>query len=544
MRQLDSKVTHVIVDPDVTADAIMKSLYGKIDLTSTPVVKDKWLVESMTHRVLKDVRQNRFVFEGLPKLATKPVIDAGLCTEVASGKVNDTKPDKPLENPTSKGAVSSGTRSDELTNIMKELKENKHLPLDAELDLDKFISSSGGDEEEDESTAKGTKRRPPPRENRGFACMEAHTGQSDENPNNRTIDILQMMATYYDRTGDHWRTTAYRKAISALRKQEELISTKKQALNIFGIGGRLADKIEEIITTDRLQKLESTLTDPDDKVLQLFMDVYGAGPKQARLWIDQGYRTLDDLKANAPLTDNQKIGIEHYDDFQQRIPRAEVAQHGAIVQTALHRADKHLTAIIGGSYRRGMPDSGDIDVMITHNNAELPQLRKWVFEVAVPYLFRIDFMKYAFATSRSTGKQVQKTPTRGRMSLPDEKDPVADAFADSKDTGTKFHGASALPNSFNGEPMPWRRIDLLLVPASALGASLLYFTGNDIFNRSMRLLASRKGMRLNQYGLYKNVLRGKGRVKETEGELLEGRSEKRIFELLGVPWREPEERRC
>jgi DNA polymerase lambda/DNA polymerase IV len=60
----------------------------------------------------------------------------------------------------------------------------------------------------------------------------------------------------------------------------------------------------------------------------------------------------------------------------------------------------------------------------------------------------------------------------------------------------------------------------------------------------MRLLASRKGMRLNQRGLYKEVMRGKNRVKVTEGELLEGRDEKRIFELLGVKWREPSERWC
>ena len=72
----------------------------------------------------------------------------------------------------------------------------------------------------------------------------------------------------------------------------------------------------------------------------------------------------------------------------------------------------------------------------------------------------------------------------------------------------------------------------------------MYFTGNDIFNRSIRLLASKKGMRLNQRGLYKDVMRGTQRVKVTEGELVEGRDERRIFEILGVKWREPHERWC
>ena len=77
-----------------------------------------------------------------------------------------------------------------------------------------------------------------------------------------------------------------------------------------------------------------------------------------------------------------------------------------------------------------------------------------------------------------------------------------------------------------------------------MGAALIYFTGNDIFNRSIGLLASRKGMRLNQRGLWRDVLRGKGRERVTQGSLVESRSERRIFEVLGVPWRRPEERIC
>ena len=105
--------------------------------------------------------------------------------------------------------------------------------------------------------------------------------------------------------------------------------------------------------------------------------------------------------------------------------------------------------------------------------------------------------------------------------------------------GSKWHGACALPGS-----KIWRRIDLLYVPWNELGAALIYFTGNDIFNRSIRLLASKKGMRLNRHGLYADVMRGQKREKMTEGRLLEGASEVKIFEILGVPWRPPELRIC
>lgn len=80
------------------------------------------------------------------------------------------------------------------------------------------------------------------------------------------------------------------------------------------------------------------------------------------------------------------------------------------------------------------------------------------------------------------------------------------------------------------------------MPETEFGAALIYFTGDDIFNRSIRLLASKKHMRLNQRGLYKDVMRGPGRMKVSEGTLVEGADEKKIFAALGVPWRPPEQR--
>ena len=42
-----------------------------------------------------------------------------------------------------------------------------------------------------------------------FSCMQKHDGlDKQENPNSRTIEILQKMADYYDRMRDHWRVTA------------------------------------------------------------------------------------------------------------------------------------------------------------------------------------------------------------------------------------------------------------------------------------------------------------------------------------------------
>ena len=344
--------------------------------------------------------------------------------------------------------------------------------------------------------------------------MQKHTAGKEgekENPNAATIAILQQMADYYGQTGDEWRIRAYRKAMSTLRKCDRKIWTKEEALALPQIGERLAVKIEEIAYTSRLRRLENARAEPQDQVLRTFMQVYGAGFAKASEWVSRGYKSLDEVVEKAEdLTVNQRIGIEHYEDFNSRIPRAEVERHGLVVRTALHKIDSTFEVIIGGSYRRGASNSGDIDCVITRPDTGAAHLRAVVLGQLIPTLASSGFL-------------------------------VAELAAMNKDDGSKWHGVSCLPNS-----QTWRRIDLLLVPSDELGAAMIYFTGNDIFNRSLRLLASKQSppMRLNQRGLFKDVMRGKGREKLCEGTLVEGRDERRIFEILGVPWREAWERIC
>jgi len=351
-----------------------------------------------------------------------------------------------------------------------------------------------------------------------FACMrggniDTSASENPTNPNARTCEVLQQMATYYDSICDQWRTRAYRQAISTLRTLSYKVTSKEQAAALPNISERIAAKIEEIVWTNRLRRLESTKE--EDQTLQLFANIYGVGLSQASKWIQQGLRTLQDLlDRNVPLTENQRIGIAHFDDFQARIPREEVAQLGEIVRRALLAVDPGFQATIGGSYRRGAKDSGDIDIVITKPDATAAYLRTIVIETLVPELFKQKFLTAGLAVT-------------------------------SKDSGSKWHGACQLPSpGSHTNNNPWRRIDLLLVPWTEIGAAMIYFTGNDIFNRSMRLLARKKGMRLNQRGLYKDVIRGKGGVKLTEGVKIEGEDERRIFERLGVGWREAVDRNC
>ncbi|KAM0124571.1 hypothetical protein ACHAP3_010277 [Botrytis cinerea] len=353
-----------------------------------------------------------------------------------------------------------------------------------------------------------------------FQCMTGGTASDEPNPNNHTIQILSRMKDYYERIGDQWRTRSYMQACGQLKNQPALIRTFSEAIVIPKIGQRIAKKIEEIVLTGRLRRLEHAEAEPDDKILKLFMGIYGVNYKLASKWISQGHRSFADLKNNIKLTPSQQIGIERYDDLQLRIPRHEIEQLGKFITDTTKTIDPEIEITIGGSYRRGAKTSGDIDIIISKSHTtQTTQLTPFLSSL-VKSLTASHFLTAALAVPHNN-------------------------------EGSKWHGCCVLPSSSSAShpPNPWRRIDFLLVPASEIGAALLYFTGDDIFNRSMRLLAGKKGMRLNQRGLYRDAMRGgmksgkwETRNKVTDGTLVEGRDERAIFEALGVPWREPWER--
>lgn len=413
----------------------------------------------------------------------------------------------------------SNRATDALDDAIEEAKAVQDLPLDFDdgneisngsFDLDDLDEEgSEGEREREESKQKLKKGSFNKSWQENFSCMSKHDGAGkSENLNARTIEILQKMSDWYERHHDYWRLIAYRGAIAALRNQGTRITSAQQAFNIPFIGQRLADKIEEIVWTNRLRRLDNTTTEPNDEVFQLFLKIYGVGFAQATKWIDQGHRTIDDLLTKAPLTKNQTIGIERFDDFQTRIPRQEMDRHDQYVRGTCSKIDASVQFTIGGSYRRGAPSSGDVDFIVTKPECSIEVLRTIMLERLIPKLFDKGYLKVGLATT-------------------------------AKDDGSKWHGAAALPGTD-----VWRRIDFSLVPWDEIGAALIYFTGNDIFNRSIRLLASKKGMRLNQRGLWKDVMRGSRRERIAQGSLVEGKDEKKIFELLGVPWRPPEHRIC
>ncbi|KAH0844883.1 hypothetical protein AYO21_05788 [Fonsecaea monophora] len=519
--ELDEEVTHIIVaQDDLDMIGVAKCLPGRQIPKGPVILRQRWLLESWASGFLIGTHWNRFKVAGM-----ETITDSSRCLAppVMDNRVTTFSPrvdrSRQITNE-STGSTNLQRRSDAETKDLNS-KAGRKIAEDALAIAIKDVQNGAelhSDPGEDSGNDDGPKRRGTLHgkdpENRAqtktarFSCLESNTGTTrTENPNADTISKLQEMATSYDQSGDQWRTKAFRQAVGKLRRQDQKIRTVSEARAI-GIGESIAAQIEEIVSTGSYRRLEYAKNDPRNQIIKLFMGVYGAGETTAKRWLAQGHRSLEDVYRKAELTANQRLGIEHYSDFQQRIPRSEVEQHAAIVETALKSADPKFQLIIGGSYRRGSKDSGDIDCIIFMPEAGISHIRTLMLETVIPGLMAQGFLKVALAGGHS-----------------------------SSDDSSKWHGASALPGCD-----VWRRIDFLFVPWTELGAALLYFTGNDLFNRSIRLLASKKQMRLNQHGLFKDVMRGRGRQRVNDGTLLEGHDERRIFEILEVPYRPPEER--
>ncbi|GAA5905344.1 type-X family DNA polymerase [Sporobolomyces salmoneus] len=376
------------------------------------------------------------------------------------------------------------------------------------------VDDNETDEEEEEVAARREGRevkKPNLKETRadrkGYAVNREFVppGQA-EGPNDAVADVLLQLAEL--NKGDQWRERGYRQAAGALRRLKHKVTDYKDLVKIRGIGSQIAEKIVEINMTGTHRKLQNEI--PETKAARLFSNVYGIGLALGHELAKRGAKTIEDLRKEefySTLTVDQQIGLDYYDDLLERIPRAEVTELYKIVLDASTQVDPKLQVECMGSYRRGQANSGDIDILVTRDPSEDGKTHSGAIGKMYKILRSNNFFQHILSQSD-----------------------------DWSDLTCKVNGLCKLPGG------KMRRIDILGVPFPDMPAALIYFTGNDHFNRSLRLKARHMGYSLNQKCLSKNVIRGKGGEKLTEGTRIDVKSERDIFRILGVPYKRPEER--
>ncbi|XP_055991418.1 DNA polymerase lambda-like [Sorex fumeus] len=178
-------------------------------------------------------------------------------------------------------------------------------------------------------------------------------------------------------------------------------------------------------------------------VLELFSNIWGAGTKTAQMWYQQGFRSLDDIRDQVPLTTQQAIGLKHYDDFLERMPREEAAEIEQTVRESAQALSPGLLCVACGSYRRGKASCGDVDVLVTHPDGPSHQ---GILSRLLENLRQQGFLTDDLVSQEENGQQ------------------------------QKYLGVCRLP----GPGRRHRRLDIITVPYGEFACALLYFTGSAL----------------------------------------------------------------
>ncbi|XP_039624112.1 DNA polymerase beta [Polypterus senegalus] len=325
-----------------------------------------------------------------------------------------------------------------------------------------------------------------------------------ESLNEGITDFLIELANYERNVNRAiHKYNAYRKAASVISKYPFKIKSGAEAKKLDGVGAKIAEKIDEFLATGKLRKLENIRKDDTSSSINLLTRVTGIGPAAARKFVEEGVKTLDDLKkVEHKLNHHQKIGLKYFEDFEKRIPREEMVKMQKLILSELEKLGPEYIGTICGSFRRGAESSGDIDILLTHPDftSESPKMPKLLHAV-VESLEEIGF--------------ITDTLSKG---------------------DTKFMGVCQLDSECSSFEFYHRRIDIRLIPKDQYYCGVLYFTGSDIFNKNMRARALDMGFTLNEYSIRPLGVTG------VPGEPLPVDSEKDIFDYIEWKYREPKDR--
>ena len=105
-------------------------------------------------------------------------------------------------------------------------------------------------------------------------------------------------------------------------------------------------------------------------------------------------------------------------------------------------------------------------------------------------------------------------------------------------------GLCRLPPGPSGATRRVRRLDIKSYPREVFAFAIMYFTGSDYFNRSMRSYVKQTGWSLSDQGLRLVRYTDGLTVKAKESSSIRADTEEDIFAALGLPYRTPEQRDC
>ena len=309
--------------------------------------------------------------------------------------------------------------------------------------------------------------------------------------NKQIAEIFAKTADLLEIKGENpFKVRAYRNAARLMENSSKdfnkLVKENFDLTKLPGIGKDLSEYIKEIVTTGKFHKLQELQKEIPSGLLDL-LSIEGLGPKRVKLLYETyGIKNLQDLKKYAESGELLKLpgfgpklvekilkGFRQLKKAGIRFLWAEVEDVAYELKNYLQNFEGVEVVEIAGSFRRKKESVGDLDILVVAEN--YPKVSEY-------------FVKF--------GK-------------------VAEVYSKGLTRSTVF-----LNNGL--------QIDLRAVAKENYAAALHYFTGSKSHNIEIRKLAIEKGLKINEYGVYK---------KDKKLPLL---SEADIYKSVGLVYIEPE----
>ena len=304
--------------------------------------------------------------------------------------------------------------------------------------------------------------------------------------------IFYLMAEFIEMDKASFISIAYNKASRILESLENDIEEiykeggVEELKKISGVGKGIAEKIEEYIKTGKIKRYQELRKKcPVD--LEKLISIEGLGAKKIKVFYEElNIRNLKDLEKAAKagkVGELDNFGKKSEQNILQAIKFVKAGDNKFLLGKAIPIVKEIIDNLkklpevskisSAGSVRRMKEVIGDVDILVVSSKP-----KKIIdFFVKMPNVIKI----WAQGSTKSSVR---------------------------------------LRNGLD--------CDLRIVKKESFGSALQYFTGSKEHNISTRLIAKKKGLKLNEYGVYKNNKR------------IAGKNEKEVYQAIGLKYIEPE----
>lgn len=318
--------------------------------------------------------------------------------------------------------------------------------------------------------------------------------------NTSVATMLRRIADLLEYQGVQFKPAAYRRgaqAIEDLPTDVADLKDKKDLKALPGVGDAIAEKTLEFLKEGHLKYLDELEAQTQMGAKDLFI-VDDLGPKRIRqLEQTLNIRTIPELIKAAEEGRIRELpgfseklekkildGAQRSSERSKRFNRTDIQHEVDALLDSLRHIKSVSRAEAAGSYRRKKETVGDIDILVAVKTKSKKDIEVITGHVAD-----------AIAALPVVERVVARGPTK-----------------------VSFDLKSGI------------RSDVRILSDDLWGSALMYFTGSKEHNITLRRIAIEKGMKLSEYGLFK------------DDKVIASKTEEDVYKALGVEWVEPEKR--